>query len=260
MDGEISRQASMYICTCQKIYIDQADLLEHLKLPLSHRICKVDPEKKSFYQFNKLILRKIDSITEVQAELQKSSVVLTQTIVNNTVLAFDKLHQLIRIYRKILLDPPRNLEVQNTEFVSTICIHKSLNQAMLDHFNQRIAVERFTVDEKIENIKSKVSELFKKRSGSFLCMAMLNSKDFIITGGYDGFIRVWRVKHRTQSYILKKHKDSVWSIAIDSVDNIMLSGSHDCSVRLWDINTMKHLHHFKGHSYPVYSVLIAKKK
>ena len=91
-------------------------------------------------------------------------------------------------------------------------------------------------------------------------MAMLNSKDFILTGGYDGFIRVWRVKDRTQSYILKKHKLYVWSRAIDSEDNVLLSGSHDCSVRLWDINTMKHLHHFKGHSFPVKSVLIAKKK
>ena len=258
MDENISQQDSKYFCECQNVYIPANLLSDHLSLPFNHKICKFQSKIRSSDEFNLSILRKIHSIIKVQAELQSSSINLTRAIIQNTALAITKLEQLIRIYKNILSNPPHNFEVQDTEYASAFGVENSLNEAMINHFNQNIVAQRSTVDGRIKMIKSKILKLFYKKSSSFFCMAMFSNEEIIVTGGLDGFIRVWNTKHGNQCHVLKKHKSPVYALAIDSGDSIMLSGSHDCSVILWDLKSTKHLKIFKGHESAVGSVLISK--
>ena len=258
MDQTFSQQSSRYFCTCQNEFIPASLLSDHLNLPSNHRISKVDPQTESSKDFQTSILNKIDALVKIQVQLQQSSFNITQAIIINTTFAMSKLDRLIKLYRDILSNPPQTLEMQDTEIVSTLNVHSSFNQAMISHFEQKIIAQRLTSNRKIEIIKSKILELFTKKSSIYWSIALFNSENFIVTGGVDGFIRVWDAKNYSQCHILKKHASCVFSLAIDLEDKIMLSGSMDCSVRLWDLNSMKHLHHFKGHTNYVMSVVILK--
>ena len=203
MDQTFSQQSSMYVCDCQKGFIP-ADLhSDHLNLLWIHRTSKANPNIPSSKYFQTSILNKIDSIVKIQVEIQQSSFIITQAILVNTNFALRKLDHLVRLYRNILSNPPKYSEMQDREIVSTLKVDSSFNQAIIKYFKQNFIAERLTVDRKIKIIKPKIKNLFRKRGGCFCSLALFNSQNFIVTGGTDGFLRVWDIKSKSQIGFLR---------------------------------------------------------
>lgn len=71
---------------------------------------------------------------------------------------------------------------------------------------------------------------------------------FIISGSYDGKVRVWRLDEGRCSAVLLGHTDKVYSVALDRKSDRCFSGSLDCTVRVWNIKSGACLHTLEGHT------------
>jgi WD40 repeat protein len=77
----------------------------------------------------------------------------------------------------------------------------------------------------------------------------------IITGSYDGSLRVWNLESEKQiGEDWRDGESGVFSIALSPDGKKVVSGSIDGTVRLWDINTCKVITKWTGHTDAVVSV------
>ena len=211
MDKSIISENSSYSCLICKVSVPQSLILAHISLYGNHRICKnkQDLPKKDI---QKLVCEKIEAITKIQAQIQQSSVTLTKSILLNTQTEMNKLNEIIRLYKNISLELPKNFK--ETEIISNFCDNSTLNKALVDHFQQKILEVSFATEKKTKAIKTQISKRLENNCDYFCSMIVANSEDFIITGGQSGFIRIWDVKNNTQSFVFKKFKASVYALAI----------------------------------------------
>lgn len=259
MEGKEYTKSNNYYCECLCVYISKDDLLEHLQLPLNHRILKVALPNIDFKNFSKSISKKIQSILKIQVEIQKTSLQLISLINKNTSIAVQNLEKLIRIYKNLLINPPENFDpkLKKTDIVGTFQLNKSLYSSLIEHFCQRMHVEKSTLKESVRKSEKVLIDLFEHKSAAFLCMVVSKDENFAVTGGKEGAIKVWNLVSHSQTKYLKKHKGEVLSLALGSENQVLLSGSTDCSVRLWSLPNLKHECKFTGHFGYVISVLIS---
>ena len=83
---------------------------------------------------------------------------------------------------------------------------------------------------------------------------MSRDNNLIVSGSYDGTLKIWDVKTGKCVSTLDEHQDAVRSVALNPDANLALSGSFDCSLKLWDISTNKCLRTFIGHTGEIHSV------
>ena len=257
MDHSKSSESSRYICECLNICLESKEISAHLRLPFTHKLSKAKKPIHSLEDFQKSILSKIQAVIKIQADIQNSSVHLIKEITLNTDLALDKLSSLITLYKKMIFNKYQDKESQNKKIVSTFSIKNSLEKSLKDYFEQKTVSEIWNIDGINRKIKEKIFGTYKNKSYTFECLAVSSDENFIVTGGYDGFIKVWDLKKNTLCYSLKKSKGDIYSLALGSKDDILLSGGGDCSVRLWNLKSKKQVHKFEGHKDYVNSVLIS---
>ncbi|MBD2255466.1 NACHT and WD repeat domain-containing protein [Nostoc parmelioides] len=79
----------------------------------------------------------------------------------------------------------------------------------------------------------------------------------IISGGYDGTVRMWNRKGQPQGEPFKGHQGSVLSVAISADGQTIISGGNDGTVRMWNHKGQPQGEPFKGHQGYVSSVAIS---
>jgi F-box and WD-40 domain protein CDC4 len=72
--------------------------------------------------------------------------------------------------------------------------------------------------------------------------------NILISGSYDGTVRVWRISTGECLHVLRGHTSKVYSVVLDHKRNRCISGSLDNLVKIWDLNTGICLHNLEGHN------------
>jgi hypothetical protein len=102
---------------------------------------------------------------------------------------------------------------------------------------------------------SKEKNIFRGHQGYVCSVAISTSKQTIVSGGYDGTVRLWDSKGK-QVGTFKGHQGSVFLVIISTCKQTIVSGGYDGTVRLWD-SKGKQVGTFKGHQGYVILVLIS---
>ena len=76
----------------------------------------------------------------------------------------------------------------------------------------------------------------------------------ILSGSYDGTIKLWDINTGREIRTFSSHTDAVASVAFSPDGRQILSGSFDQTIKLWDVNTGKEIRTFSGHTGQIYSV------
>ena len=82
-----------------------------------------------------------------------------------------------------------------------------------------------------------------------------NSK--IVSGSYDGIIKVWDLNTGKLLNTLKGHSDMVGSLAVTPDNNEIVSASSDSTIRVWDVNTGKCYSRYEFDT-PIISITLSK--
>ncbi|KAL4695841.1 hypothetical protein H8957_017748, partial [Semnopithecus entellus] len=83
--------------------------------------------------------------------------------------------------------------------------------------------------------KPKLSVLHVRKG--ILCFDYCPERNFLVTGGYDAFIRLWNpFVSKRPVWLMKGHQTSVTHILVDSRNSsILISVSKDKNIRVWDM-------------------------
>jgi WD40 repeat protein len=87
--------------------------------------------------------------------------------------------------------------------------------------------------------------------------AVMSSGTAAITAGYDGKLRIWRLKGQGRPTVISAGQDWVWSVAVTPDGRTCVSGGQDGLVRIWDLPRKRERAALAGHSQWVTSVAVA---
>jgi WD40 repeat protein len=76
-------------------------------------------------------------------------------------------------------------------------------------------------------------EVFQCRAGNESCQIMNSRLGIIVSGGYDGCIRIYDINNGMQLRLIEGHKDYITGLGITSDGRFVISQSIDRDVRLW---------------------------
>eukprot|EP00854_Cymbomonas_tetramitiformis_P020527 gene20527-24603_t len=80
------------------------------------------------------------------------------------------------------------------------------------------------------------------------CVSYIPSRQFIITGGRDAIVKVWRQKPGGTLQMLRtigSHTKSVVSVSVHPSENSILTAALDGSAQLWSLDTFEPMHRMK---------------
>ncbi|KAK9328608.1 WD40-repeat-containing domain protein [Lipomyces starkeyi] len=72
--------------------------------------------------------------------------------------------------------------------------------------------------------------------------------DFLVSGSYDTFVRVWKISTGECLFRLAGHRAKVYSVVMDSKRSRCISGSMDWLVKVWSLETGSCLYTLEGHT------------
>jgi hypothetical protein len=91
-------------------------------------------------------------------------------------------------------------------------------------------------------------------TGSVRSMAFSPDEQLVVSGDYDGKVRLWEVSSGQCVWVREGHAGAVWSVAFSLNGKWVASGGEDCTVRLWDVSNGQRIWVGKGHKNLVSSV------
>ncbi|WP_338765868.1 hypothetical protein V7968_41470 [Nocardia vulneris] len=80
----------------------------------------------------------------------------------------------------------------------------------------------------------KPRQTFNAHAGEVNSVALSPDRQFVVTGGEDGVVRIWSVATGACDSLVG-HVNVVWRVAVSPDGRVVASGSGDNSVRLWDV-------------------------
>lgn len=100
--------------------------------------------------------------------------------------------------------------------------------------------------------------------GQITCCAVTDDGKYIVTGGEDSVVSVWRLSHkhtRTRRRLqiasaLCGHSQAISCLVSSSSYNILVSGSLDCEVIVWDLSRLILVRRLPHHPAPVTAIAI----
>lgn len=85
------------------------------------------------------------------------------------------------------------------------------------------------------------SRTFEGHAGGALCALFHPTKPVLLSGGKDGHLRAWNLKHdQGQLPALPAHRSSIYALATAPDGSASATASRDKTVKLWDALTMAH--------------------
>lgn len=72
--------------------------------------------------------------------------------------------------------------------------------------------------------------------------------DTLVSGSYDGTVRVWKVSTGESLHQLQGHTTKIYSVSLDHKRNRCISGSMDHVVKIWSLDTGALLYNLEGHT------------
>jgi len=66
-------------------------------------------------------------------------------------------------------------------------------------------------------------------------VALAEAGNELYSGGIDNDIKVWDLRKKSVSYVMKGHTDTITSLQVSPDAQSLLSNSHDSTVKTWDI-------------------------
>ncbi|MCY2991083.1 MAG: protein kinase, partial [Planctomycetota bacterium] len=99
----------------------------------------------------------------------------------------------------------------------------------------------------------KLMHRFEGHTGQVMGAAISPNGQCLVTGGWDGTVRLWDIPGKQSRHILKGHS-LVNAVAFSPDGRSVLSAGNDGTVRLWDAQLGKELLVLEGHGGPVWSV------
>ena len=83
------------------------------------------------------------------------------------------------------------------------------------------------------------------------------NSEWLISGGFDGHIKLWNIGLRRPARRLEGHTNRVWQVAFSPDGQQIASASYDQTVRLWDVASGQCLQILEGHTARVMSVIFS---
>jgi len=114
---------------------------------------------------------------------------------------------------------------------------------------------RFSV--KSESIGAWCSQTYDGDGGEVRAAALSDDARLIVSGGWDGRIRLWHAPTGRCLREFNGHSDWVRSIALTPDDRKVVSAGWDKTIRVWDVSTGECLHVLTGHTKQIESVRLA---
>ncbi|EEB07557.2 F-box/WD repeat protein Pop1 [Schizosaccharomyces japonicus yFS275] len=82
--------------------------------------------------------------------------------------------------------------------------------------------------------------------------------DIVVSGSYDGTVRVWQASTGECLHVLRGHVDRVYSVIIDETRQRCISAGVDACIRIWSLITGECLHVLSGHTSLVCQVSLTQ--
>lgn len=105
-------------------------------------------------------------------------------------------------------------------------------------------------------------QTLRKHTDKVASVAIDKNNKIIISGSYDGTIKIWHLATGKLIRTIDAHADRINSIAIDPEEKIIASASSDKTVKLWQLNSGKLINTFggwfSGHSSKVLCLAFSK--
>jgi len=76
----------------------------------------------------------------------------------------------------------------------------------------------------------------------------------LVSGSYDGSIKVWDIRTAIATYTIAEHRNSILAVTLTGDGKTLASGGWDQSVKLWNFKTGKELLTFKPIENPIYAL------
>jgi WD40 repeat protein len=73
--------------------------------------------------------------------------------------------------------------------------------------------------------------------GPVLCVAFSADGQWLLTGGSDGSVRLWRAADGREVCRLEGHRDRVQAVVFSPCGRVAFSGSRDGTIRRWPLGT-----------------------
>ncbi|GFE72225.1 WD40 repeat domain-containing protein [Chroococcus sp. FPU101] len=140
--------------------------------------------------------------------------------------------------------------------IQTVVISSDGNLLIAGGFDQRITA--WTLKNKalfssfFGNLNSPNSH-----NGAICQVAIENNRQFIVSGGTDGKVRVWNRYTGELKRTLNEHLATVWSVSISPNGEIIASGSADQTIKLWTRGSIKSYCTLSGHLGEVTAIAIS---
>jgi hypothetical protein len=99
-----------------------------------------------------------------------------------------------------------------------------------------------------------IGQPFEGHTNQVMSVAWSPDGKTIVSGGYDGKVRLWDTSGNPIGQPFKGHKDGVYSAVFSPDGKTIVSGSRDNTIRLWDTSGNPIGKPFKGHTNSIYSV------
>lgn len=87
---------------------------------------------------------------------------------------------------------------------------------------------------------------WKAHEAGVLCMEVIFSGKYLVTGSADGTLKIWHTDSLTLERTLKGHSSVIRCLCVTADDALLFSGAEDGNIRMWDLKKMVCLAIFKG--------------
>ena len=98
----------------------------------------------------------------------------------------------------------------------------------------------------------------KGHLGPVRAVAFMRTGRELVTGSWDGTVRLWNLESDRQSEVLMRYTDSIYAMAVSPDGATLASGGTDGTVKLFDLNTRRERVALKGHTGPVMSLAFSR--
>lgn len=92
----------------------------------------------------------------------------------------------------------------------------------------------FTV--RLRNVHTKKTDVFSHKVGVY-SVALSPDGTKIVSGSYDGTIRIWDISTKLSKILSGGHTDCVLSVAFNFDGKKVVSGSEDSTIKIWDVDS-----------------------